>query len=97
MSILATIRDHNGRIYRGIQVLLLISIGAAALDAFDISQNLPSGSSFTVSILATGLALLALMYMRSSIVHRLRSAAAAEAEKHHFLTRDAMKIGRAHV
>ncbi|AZO44747.1 GGDEF and EAL domain-containing protein [Mesorhizobium sp. M7D.F.Ca.US.005.01.1.1] len=90
MSILATIRDHSGRIYRGIQLLLLISIGAAVLGAFDISQNLPSGASFTVSILATGLALLALMYMRSSVVHRLRSAAVAEAEKHHFLTRDAM-------
>jgi GGDEF domain-containing protein len=43
-----------------------------------------------VSIVATSLALLVLMYMRSSVVHRLQSAAAAEAEKHQFLTRDAM-------
>ncbi|MHC2793429.1 diguanylate cyclase (GGDEF)-like protein [Mesorhizobium jarvisii] len=90
MSILATIKDHSGRIYRGIQALLLLSIGAAAFGAFDISRNLPSGGAFAVSSLATGLALLALMYMRSSVVHRLRSAEAAEAEKHHFLTRDAM-------
>lgn len=90
MSILATIRDHSGRIYRGIQLLLLISIGAAVLGAVDLSRDLPSSSAFAVSILATSLALLALMYMRSSVVHRLRSAAAAEEEKHHFLTRDAM-------
>ncbi|OBQ69892.1 putative bifunctional diguanylate cyclase/phosphodiesterase [Mesorhizobium erdmanii] len=90
MSILATIKDHSGRIYRGIQALLVLSIGASALGAFDISRNLSSASAFTVSSLATGLALLALMYMRSSVVHRLRSAAAAEAEKHHVLTRDAM-------
>lgn len=90
MSILATIRDHSGRVYRGIQFLLVLSIGAAALGAFDVSRNLPSGTAFGVSIVATTLALLALMYMRSSVVHRLQSAAAAEAEKHHFLTKDAM-------
>ena len=90
MSILATIKDHSGRIYRGIQSLLLISIGAALLGAVEMSENLSSGSAFVVSILATSLALLALMYMRSSVVHSLKSAAAAEAEKHHFLTRDAM-------
>ncbi|WP_137934902.1 putative bifunctional diguanylate cyclase/phosphodiesterase [Mesorhizobium comanense] len=90
MSILATIKDHSGRIYRGIQALLVLSIGTAALGALDISRHLPSSNAFAISTLATGLALLALMYMRSSIVHRLRSAEAAEAEKHHFLTRDAM-------
>ncbi|MER8696532.1 EAL domain-containing protein [Mesorhizobium opportunistum] len=90
MSILATIKDQSGRIYRGIQSLLLISIGAALLGTVEMSENLPSSGAFVVSILATGLALMALMYMRSSVVHSLRSAAAAEAEKHHFLTRDAM-------
>ena len=90
MSILATIRDHSGRVYRGIQFLLVLSIGSAALGALDVSRNLPSGTAFGISIAATALALMALMYMRSSVVHRLRSAAAAEAEKHHFLTKDAM-------
>ncbi|UCI29556.1 putative bifunctional diguanylate cyclase/phosphodiesterase [Mesorhizobium sp. B4-1-4] len=90
MSILATIKNHSGRIYRGIQALLVLSIGAAVLGAFNISRDLPPGCAFAVSILATSLALLALIYMRSSVVHRLRSAEAAEAEKHHFLTRDAM-------
>ncbi|QPC91354.1 bifunctional diguanylate cyclase/phosphodiesterase [Mesorhizobium sp. INR15] len=90
MSILATIKDHSGRIYRGIQSLLLLSIGTALVGAFDPSETMSSASAFTVSIIATGLALMALMYMRSSVVHRLKSAAAAEAEKHHFLTMDAM-------
>ena len=49
MSILATIKDHSGRIYRGIQALLVLSMGAAALGAFDISRNLPSGSPFAVA------------------------------------------------
>lgn len=53
------------------------------LGAVDLSQDQPSSDAFAVSILATSLALMALMYMRSSVVHRLRSAAAAEAEKHH--------------
>src|SRR6202008_4401371 len=38
----------------------------------------------------TLMALLVLMYMRSSVVQRLQSAADAEAEKHRFLTIDAM-------
>ncbi len=90
MSILATIKDHGGRIYRGIQSLLLLSIGVAVLGALDMLDDLPSNTAFAVSIVATSLALLVLMYMRSSVVHWLQSAAAAEAEKHQFLTRDAM-------
>ncbi len=80
MSILATIKDHSGRIYRGIQSLLLLAIGATAMGALGISRNLSSGGAFAISIVATALALMALMYMRSNIVQRLRSAAAAEAE-----------------
>ena len=90
MSILATIKDHSGRIYRGIQSLLLLAIGATAMGALGISRNPSSGGAFAISIVATALALMALMYMRSNIVQRLRSAAAAEAEKHHLLVRDAV-------
>jgi len=90
MSILATIKDHSGRIYRGIQLLLLLSIGAGAFGALNMLDGFPADSAFAVSIVATTLALLVLMYMRSSVVHRLQTAAMAEAEKHHFLTRDAM-------
>ncbi|HEY4193180.1 MAG TPA: bifunctional diguanylate cyclase/phosphodiesterase, partial [Mesorhizobium sp.] len=42
----------------------------------------------TISVAATCLALLTLMYMRSIVVHNLKSAAAAEAEKTTFLTTD---------
>lgn len=90
MSILATIKDHSGRIYRGIQLLLLLSIGAAGFGALNMLASFPANTAFLVSMTATSLALLVLMYMRSSVIHRLQSAAAAEAEKHHFLTRDAM-------
>ncbi|WP_246683312.1 hypothetical protein [Mesorhizobium sp. B2-1-3A] len=54
MSILATIKDHSGRIYRAIQALLLISIGAALLGTAEMSENLPSNSAYAVSILAGG-------------------------------------------
>ncbi|TIW35510.1 MAG: EAL domain-containing protein [Mesorhizobium sp.] len=90
MSILATIKDHSGRIYRGIQFLLVLSIAATALGAAGLVRDSSFTSALIVSMVATGLALLVLMYMRSSVVQRLRSAAAAEAEKHHFLAVDAM-------
>lgn len=89
MSILATINDHSGRIYRGIQFLLVLSIAATALGALGLVKDFSSTSALVVSMIATGLALLVLMHMRSSVVRRLRSAAAAEAEKHRFLTVDA--------
>ncbi|UCI09421.1 putative bifunctional diguanylate cyclase/phosphodiesterase [Mesorhizobium sp. B1-1-8] len=90
MSILATIKDHSGRIYRGIQALLVVSIGAIALAAFGLTENASRASALTMSAASTCLALVVLMYMRSSVVQRLQSAEAAEAEKHRFLTIDAM-------
>jgi hypothetical protein len=65
MSVLATIRDHSGRIDRGIQSLLVLSGGAAAVGAFELSESLATSIIFALSAVATGLALLALMYMLS--------------------------------
>ncbi|WP_192183847.1 putative bifunctional diguanylate cyclase/phosphodiesterase [Mesorhizobium amorphae] len=90
MSILATIKDHSGRVYRGIQFLLVLSITATALGALGWVEDFSYITALVVSMVATGMALLVLMYMRSSVVQRLQSAAAAEAEKHRFLTVDAM-------
>ncbi|TIW64440.1 MAG: GGDEF-domain containing protein, partial [Mesorhizobium sp.] len=73
MSILATIKDHSGRIYRGIQFLLVLSIAATALGAAGLVRDSSFTSALIVSMVATGLALLVLMYMRSSVVQRLRS------------------------
>lgn len=89
MSILATIKDHSGRVYRGIQFLLVLSIAATALGALGWVEDFSYNTALFVSMVATGMALLVLMYMRSSVVQRLQSAA-AEAEKHRFLTVDAM-------
>lgn len=90
MSIVATIRGHSGRLYRGIQLLLGIGIGAAALAMYPQAANISSGTALTVSIVASSLALFTLMYMRSSVVHSLKSAAAAEAQKVRFLTTDTL-------
>ncbi|MDX8480240.1 EAL domain-containing protein [Mesorhizobium sp. VK24D] len=90
MSILATIKDHSGRIYRGIQALLVASIAATAIAAFGLTEDSSRATALAMSVAATSLALLVLMYMRSSVVQRLQSAAAAEAEKHRFLSVDAM-------
>ncbi|WP_292587823.1 diguanylate cyclase [Mesorhizobium sp.] len=90
MSILATIKDHSGRIYRGIQVLLVASIAATAIAAFGLTEDSSRATALAMSVMATSLALLVLMYMRSSVVQRLQSAADAEAEKHRFLSVDAM-------
>jgi diguanylate cyclase (GGDEF)-like protein len=90
MSILATIKDHSGRIYRGIQALLATSIAATGLAAFALTENTSRTGALAVSVTSTLMALLVLMYMRSSVVQRLQSAADAEAEKHRFLTVDAM-------
>ncbi|TKB05564.1 MAG: GGDEF domain-containing protein, partial [Mesorhizobium sp.] len=90
MSILATIKDHSGRVYRGIQALLVVSIAATGLAAFGLPENPSRAAALGVSAISTCLALLVLMYMRSSVVRRLQSAEAAEAEKHRFLTVDAM-------
>ncbi|TIT61717.1 MAG: GGDEF-domain containing protein, partial [Mesorhizobium sp.] len=70
MSILATIKDHSGRIYRGIQFLLVLSIAATALGAAGLVRDSSFTSALIVSMVATGLALLVLMYMRSSVVQR---------------------------
>ncbi|WP_224543132.1 putative bifunctional diguanylate cyclase/phosphodiesterase [Mesorhizobium sp. CA16] len=90
MSILATIKDHSGRIYRGIQALLVMSIAATGLAAFALTENASRAGALAVSVTSTLMALLVLMYMRSNVVQRLQSAADAEAEKHRFLTVDAM-------
>ncbi len=90
MSILATIKDHSGRIYRGIQALLVVSIAAIGLAAFGLTENASRATALAISATSTCLALLVLMYMRASVVQSLQSAAAAEAEKHRFLTVDAM-------
>lgn len=90
MSILATIKDHSGRIYRGIQALLVASIAATAIAAFGLTGNGSRATALALAATSTSLALLVLMYMRSSIVQRLQSAADAEAEKHRFLSIDAM-------
>ena len=90
MSILATIKDHSGRIYRGIQALLVVSIAATGLAAFALTESASRAGALAVSVTSTSMALLVLMYMRASVVQRLQSAADAEAEKHRFLTVDAM-------
>ncbi|TIV63571.1 MAG: GGDEF domain-containing protein, partial [Mesorhizobium sp.] len=90
MSILATIKDHSGRIYRGIQALLVMSIAATGLAAFALTENASRDGALMMSAASTLMALLVLMYMRSSVVQRLQSAEDAEAEKHRFLTVDAM-------
>lgn len=90
MSIVATIRGHSGRLYRGIQLLLAIAIGAAALAIYPHAANISPVTALIVSIVATSLALATLMYMRSTVVHSLKSAAAAEAEKIRFLTTDTL-------
>lgn len=90
MSIVATIRGHSGRLYRGIQLLLAIAIGAAALAIYPHAANISPVTALIVSIVATSLALATLMYMRSTVVHSLKSAVAAEAEKIRFLTTDTL-------
>ncbi|TIV90785.1 MAG: GGDEF-domain containing protein, partial [Mesorhizobium sp.] len=77
MSILATIKDHSGRIYRGIQALLVASIAATAIAAFGLTGNGSRATALALAATSTSLALLVLMYMRSSIVQRLQSAADA--------------------
>src|SRR4051794_29173514 len=90
MSILATIKDHSGRIYRGIQALLLLSIAATSIADSGLTDGAARSGALAISATSTLMALLVLMYMRSSVVQRLQSAAFAEAEKHRFLTIDAM-------
>jgi len=90
MSILATIKDHSGRVYRGIQALLVVSVAAIALTVFGLAESTSRATALAISATSTCLALLVLMYMRASVVQSLQSAAAAEAEKHRFLTVDAM-------
>lgn len=90
MSILATIKDHSGRIYRGIQALLVVSIAATATAIFGLTENASAVTALAMSATSTGLALVVLMYMRSSVVQRLQSAEAAEVEKRRLLTMDAM-------
>ncbi|TGV63261.1 GGDEF-domain containing protein, partial [Mesorhizobium sp. M00.F.Ca.ET.158.01.1.1] len=86
MSILATIKDHSGRIYRGIQALLVMSIAATGLATVALTENASRAGALAISATSTLMALLVLMYMRSSVVQRLQSAEDAEAEKHRFLT-----------
>ena len=70
MSILATIKDHSGRIYRGIQALLVVSIAATGLAAFALTESASRAGALAVSVTSTSMALLVLMYMRASVVQR---------------------------
>jgi diguanylate cyclase (GGDEF)-like protein len=90
MSILATIRNHSGRLYRGIQLLLVISLCSALFAAIGNSESALSIAAVAVSIAATALSLMTLMYMRRSVVHRLRQAAKVEAENQKLLRTDAV-------
>lgn len=53
MSILATIKDHSGRIYRGIQALLVMSIAATGLAAFALTENASRAGALTMSAAST--------------------------------------------
>lgn len=89
MSILATIRNHSGRVYQGIQLLLLLSVGSAAFAAVaDASLN--TDIALTACMAAAGMASLTLIYMRRSVVHELKKAAVSEAERHHLMKTDAL-------
>lgn len=90
MSILATIRNHSGRLYRGIQFLLLLSVIAAVFAAAGNSENPTANGALVTSIVATSLALATLFYMRQFVVHELGRAAKAEAEKHQLMRTDAV-------
>lgn len=89
MSIAAIFRGHSGRLYRAIQFLLLIAIGTAGLAIFPRAA-VPAGPALAGSALAACLALVALMYLRSTVIHSLESATAAEAEKFRLLTTDSL-------
>nr|WP_246506551.1 hypothetical protein [Mesorhizobium silamurunense] len=61
MSISATIEGHSGRIYRGIQALLVASIAATATAVFGLTENASRATALTMAATSTSLALLVLM------------------------------------
>lgn len=90
MSILAAIRDHSGRIYRAVQIALVVSVTATAYSLFWLDRPASVGWAATLSFAATLAALAGVLYVHRSIVFRLQMATIAEQERVQLLERDAL-------
>ncbi|MEZ2329137.1 EAL domain-containing protein [Mesorhizobium sp. RCC_202] len=72
MSTLATIKDHSGRIYRGVQALLLLSIAATSIADFGLTDAASRTGALAISATSTLMALLVLRPRLPDRVRRLR-------------------------
>lgn len=88
MSIIATIQDHNGRIYAGIQTLLAAGLASALLAFMVGDRSAAVGWALLFCMLATATGALTLAYLRRLLSFRLREASEAEEERQKLLQLD---------